>query len=722
VVLRGGDVFVAVSTLTGSGVHGFAGTRETIGADEFVSLRSLAPKLTFTVDERALKLALTIDPEWLGRVERDLRTGEPAGIEYRGSPSGFLNYAVTASGSHEYELVTESAFNAHGALLYNTATTSATGTFRGLTNVTFDERQSMRRWIVGDSFAGGGVLGGDALIGGITVSREFSLAPYFVRYPNLTMSAAVPTPSVVEVYVNGRLVRQEVVMPGRIDLRNLPLTTGRNETRLVVRDPFGGAREIVSGYYLTSSVLNRGLHDYEYSAGWRRTGFGRDSFDYSEPAFVGRHRVGVTDTITIGGRLEGDRQRLSGGPTLNMRLPFGDLEAAFGASRAGGLTGTAAEAAYVYSGRLVSIGGSAKHTSAAYTTLSLGPGDPRASTEVNIFSSVPLGGGVSLTLQHARAIGGTAVDSQRTSLLGSARLYSSLSVVGTVARNAGIQGRSLEASVSAMVTFGGRAVASTSAVHDTEGTRGVLDLQQPLPAGKGLGYQVRTESGSRDAVNGVLQYQNEYGRYEVRRDTLNGVEHSTVSVSGALVSIGGGVYATRAIRNSFALVKVPGVANVRAYSSHQEIGRTDRHGNLLVPDLLAYYGNQLNISDTDVPIDYVVPDVQTTLAPPYRGGAVALFPVHRVQRTNGVVMLVTAAGERAPAFGELAVDAAGKRLVSPIGDGGEFYFEDLPAGRHDAVVSDGDAACHFEIDVPMTTAASLNLGKLRCAVSVEQPH
>jgi outer membrane usher protein FimD/PapC len=76
------------------------------------------------------------------------------------------------------------------------------------------------------------------------------------------------------------------------------------------------------------------------------------------------------------------------------------------------------------------------------------------------------------------------------------------------------------------------------------------------------------------------------------------------------------------VRNSFALVRVPGVDGVRAYASHQEIGRTNRRGNLLIPDLLPYYGNELNIADTDIPIDYTVPDVRITLAPPYRGGAV----------------------------------------------------------------------------------------------------
>jgi outer membrane usher protein len=70
------------------------------------------------------------------------------------------------------------------------------------------------------------------------------------------------------------------------------------------------------------------------------------------------------------------------------------------------------------------------------------------------------------------------------------------------------------------------------------------------------------------------------------------------------------------------------------FASHQEIGKTGRRGDLLVPDLQPYYGNVLNIADGDIPLQYAVPDVGVTLAPPYRGGAVAVFDVQRVQRVS----------------------------------------------------------------------------------------
>ena len=47
VVLRGNDALVPVSTLQKAGLRGFTGRRDTVGGEEFVSLTSLAPGITF---------------------------------------------------------------------------------------------------------------------------------------------------------------------------------------------------------------------------------------------------------------------------------------------------------------------------------------------------------------------------------------------------------------------------------------------------------------------------------------------------------------------------------------------------------------------------------------------------------------------------------------------------------------------------------------------------
>jgi outer membrane usher protein len=717
VVLRGADVLVPTASLETAGVRGFDGRRETVDGDLFVSLASLAPAVTFTVNERDLRLELTVSPDLLERRVRDLQQGRPANLVYRRDTSGFFNYSVSAGSSRDYGVFSEAGLSIRGALLSSTLSASPGSVVRGLTSLTIDDRSRIRRWVVGDTFATGGTLGGDTLMAGVTVGREFAVEPYFVRYPTFSLSTPLTAPSTVEVHVNGRLVRQEQVQPGVLDVRNLPLTTGSNDTRIVIRDPFGGTREVATAFYSTASVLAPGLHDYQYSLGVTRTSVTQQSWEYGRPALLARHRVGLNSVITAGGRIEAAGDLASGGPTVNLRLPFGEVEAAVAASRAGADRGRAFSTSYVYASRSISAGSTLRLTDAHYATLSLGSRDQRPRTEASVFAGVPLPGGISLTLQHSHALLDDDSIRTRSEVLTSARIGRSAHLMATATRVNERGARHVEASVGLMLMFGSRTTATTSVTHGPQGVHTSVDLQRPLPIGTGFGYQVRTDDQAGGRPSGTLQYQGAHGRYEVRHESAGGRPHTSVNVSGAIVGIGGGLFATRPVRNSFALVQVPGVKDVRGFSSHREIGRTNGSGNILVPDLLPYYGNQLDIADADVPIDYVIPSVSATVAPPYRGGALVRFEVQKIQRSHGKVLLVIDGAERVPTYGELSVGSGAARVASPIGASGQFYFENLAPGSHAATVESREGTCTFTLRVVAAETDDANLGTVTCEVA-----
>jgi outer membrane usher protein len=270
------------------------------------------------------------------------------------------------------------------------------------------------------------------------------------------------------------------------------------------------------------------------------------------------------------------------------------------------------------------------------------------------------------------------------------------------------------------ILLGRSASASAGHVRDGRGNRMTVDAQRSLPVGVGYGYQFHGESGDDSMATGVARYQGRYGRYELRQETLNGDTHTTASTAGSIVGIGGGVYASRPVQDSYALVRVPGVKGVRAYSSHQEVGKTGRNGDLLVPDLHAYYANILDVADNDIPLQYAVPDVNQTLALPYRGGAVAVFDVQKIQRVVGSIRMADKGEDRIPTYGDLVVTVKGRDVTSPVGSSGRFYFEDLPAGTHAAVVKDTSGKrCAFTITVPSSNGTLVNLGTLMC--EVQQP-
>ena len=249
---------------------------------------------------------------------------------------------------------------------------NVTGTWRGPTNVTVRSTRADAA-VVGRrrGRAPPARSAAPLSVAGLSVSRDYDLDPYFVRYPTVGLSGAVSAPATLDVYVNDRLVRREQLPPGTFTLNDVPVPVGAGSARVVMRDAFGREQEIGGNYYVTTSLLSRGLQQYQYAAGAERRDPTYRNWDYGRPVFMATHRVGVTDAFTVGGRVEGASSITSGGPQAVARLGrFGEVEGAFAVSRGDRGTGHAWSASYLFVGRVFSAGGAWRTADAAYATLS----------------------------------------------------------------------------------------------------------------------------------------------------------------------------------------------------------------------------------------------------------------------------------------------------------------------------------------------------------------
>jgi outer membrane usher protein len=424
----------------------------------------------------------------------------------------------------------------------------------------------------------------------------------------------------------------------------------------------------------------------------------------------------VTNRLTLGGRAEASRDLVSLGPSLNLRLGLGEIETAGAVSGGRDGYGTAVLAGYTFAAQPVNAGASVMAASDAYTVVNARPAEQRSALEASVYGSVAIRSGVSLTAQHSQSSLHGGLSRYRTSLLSTVHGSRSVQLTASVARTGDENGRGYEAYAGLSLQLG-RTSTTTSVAANRIGASVAVDAQSPLPVGIGYGYQARVESGTPGSASGTVQYQGEYGRYEVRHDVVGENRRSSASAAGSIVAIGGSLFASRPVSQSFALVRVPGVEGVRGFASNQEVGRTNASGDLLVPDLQPYYGNLLNISDSDIPLDYSVGHVRLTLALPFRGGALAVFPVQLIRRVTGTMRIGDGATERVPEYGEIRVTPAGAPapIVSPLGGAGEFYFENLPDGQLDAVVQDSQGTCAFVLEVPDADEPLVHLGEIRCA-------
>ena len=221
-------------------------------------------------DENDVALRLTLPPELLPLQTIDIPSARPVGMIRPRPISAFLNYAASIDGGRT-GLTLETGINLHGTLLRSSVARDLFGRWRrGPTAFVVDDERRLTRWEIGDGVLSGGSLGGAAQVLGVTVSREFGIDPYFVRYTPLTLTGAATTASSAEVYVNGQLVAREAIEPGAFTLRGLLAPVGAGQAEVVLRDAFGREQRLTSSFYQPVTLLRPGLHQFRYGAGARR--------------------------------------------------------------------------------------------------------------------------------------------------------------------------------------------------------------------------------------------------------------------------------------------------------------------------------------------------------------------------------------------------------------------------------------------------------------------
>jgi outer membrane usher protein len=721
--LSGAEAWIAVDDLERAGLKVDGGDRIEHAGRSLVSLASLAPAITFLVDEAGLAVRVTAKQALLGRTRLDLyRLERPAGLLHREAPSAFLNWAVSGDSDRRRTATSELGVAVGPALLLSGATMDRTnGLVRGLTTASWDDRKRLVRASAGDvMISPGDPLAGTGLVLGGSFGRELSLDPYLIRAPYPRTSVFASTPATLEVWIDDALVRRTQVAPGTIDLENLPVNAGLSEIRTVLRDAFGREESASTFALMGSSTLPPGLLDWGVAAGARRERFGLESFAYGGPLGQARVRGGITRILTVGGRAEAGNRLLSGGVSGSVATRIGELEATAAASVDDGEPGSAALLAWRRTGRRGGIVAQLRWDSGRYANGSLPAELDRSVLRGTLTGSVPLARRVSLLGELAGERRRDTDDAARTlarviyTLPGG--FHSGLSASRTFRANAP---DSTELLVTLSLPVAGGARAEVQGTTDTSGNdSGQLSVTRSMRPGPDIGYRLVGRGGDGALAEAAVQAQARVARAEVDHleiDPWTGARTSYTSaqLSSGLVLLDGRVFATRPVDGSYALVRVEGAPGVRVLLEGQDAGRTDGDGELLVTGLQPYLGNRLSIRDSDVPLDFRVDEVERVVAPRNHGGTVERFRIARQRAVTGRMLLVIDGWETAPEWGEVAVELAGKRAVSPIGSGGAFWLEGIPPGAHDGLIRWEGRLCRFSFEVG-EEAGTVDLGKVRC--------
>ena len=750
IVLTADGPWVDPSVLVAAGVLKVPdGRRQVFAPDTImrVSLASLAPQITFTLDEAEIRLIISADPALLSTTELAISNPRPPGWKVSSNNAVFLNYSANWSTDDTTTGYGELGVHLFGALFESAASVDETGAITpGLTSLTFDQVRGRRRWVLGDTIGRSTTLGSAPVVGGFSLSTQQDLDPYYAIYPAPQIRGAVRTPSTADVYVDGRLVSSVRLPPGRFTLNDLPIETGLGNARVIIRDAFGRQQSIDLGFYLSTQLLKRGEQDYSYVAGLERTSSGT-KVEYGRAMGTAVHNIGLADWLTIGFQAEGAKDLAMAGAGFNARLwRLGTFGAEGLASQtADKEQGYAATGVYSFLSNWFSAEMRATWIGPKFQNLFLVPADQEqvnadasASVSLGRLGSLTVGGTLggpeALTARISQIdpdLIGRLPDSVKRALqdalatqhdkllrLGYTLNVTSraqLSVNATRVDKAGSP-IAWEGFASLTYALGWRTVASAVTTVDAEGEALTsVNVQRSLPLGPGFGFRIDADAQEPYRTTGIFEVQGRRGILGVRADgSQDDKTVGTINLAGSIVAIGGEVLLSRPVDDGFALVKVPNSRGVRVLANNQLSGRTGRRGSLFVPDLRSYLSSPIGIVQDDLPVEVKLGAISQDIAVPYRGGAVVVFEATVIRALTG---RLDVAG-KAPEYGTLSVTVGATEFSSPLNASGEFYFEDLPPGDHPGVASWSGRTCRATIHMPDKAPPMTDAGVVTC---VEEP-
>jgi outer membrane usher protein len=708
----------------------------------YLSLKSLS-NIKFIYDENRQTLKIQAPPELLSSTVLDFSNKPRKNVMYPKNNSVFLNYGINYNASSGFKFDSVGTTGQVGVRIGNfiflsdsvlTVSEKETKFNRLMTSITYDRRDWMDTFVLGDSYASSGHLGSCILLGGLSYSKNFSADPNIVKRPVQDFQGYVTTPSEISVYLNGVRLRTERIPAGGYDLRNIMAYGGYQDMDIVIKDAFGREQHIANPFYVSDSLLAKGFHDYSYNLGFQRENIGADKDHYGEPVFLGFHRYGVTSHFTLGIRGEFGNGLYNLGPTLAYGTNLGVFELSLGGSRdKEDKTGFAGMANYSFQGKRFNFRIGGAYFSPEYSTISqVSSPNPKNLKKPKLEYGGGIGYGTksfgSLALNYTLAANYENEEKELIGLLYSMGIGQKFSLTfslnHTTEKGTDNKKNDFEFFVS-LTYYPWKETIMTNTGINGDHFQGNFQIQKNAPIGEGYGYRASVDmrdekEGFKTYFRPYFQYNGPYGIYSAEFSTqITGPENLQsyqFNASGAIVYVGNTFGFTRPVDDSFAIIQVGQVPNVRVYHNNQEIGKTDQTGKIVLPNFHSYDTNQVRINDRDIPLNYALTGVSRFISPSYRSGSLISFEAKKVQAFTGMLKLIKN-GKKIPVeYHQISMKVKDKTLSFQTGRDGEFFIEDALAGSYKASFKYEGKVYTFDLTIPKSDEIIIDGGEIHVQV------
>jgi outer membrane usher protein len=581
------------------------------------------------------------------------------------------------------------------------------------TSATASLPERMLAVTVGDTIGSATAWSRVTRFGGIRAGTDFTLQPYTATTPLTQFFGEAALPSTVELYVDGLKQATGEVPPGPFEIAAPNgAAAGAGAGRVVITDALGRVSTLSFDIYHAPILLRPGLADWSVEAGFLRRDYGLRSFAYAPDPFVsGTMRRGMSNYLTLEAHGEFSARLALAGVGANWRAgQLGVVSGSVASSSDGARSGVKYTLGYAWSNDTSSVSFDLARAGRGFRDGPALEGSilPRRALSVQANHSAARLGTFSVSyvdLTYREQPRSRFLAAHWSASLGD-RFGVSLHAAQDLERR---RNRTLFAGLS--VRLSNRTQASASAQRERRATFASVEATQSVSDAGGVGWraQLRRARGRADAA-GELRYLGAHGEAVAGAHLTDGQLDAYAGASGAVVVIGGSVFAARQVNDSFAVVSTGGVADVPVKLRNNVVGRTGRGGKLLVSGLNAYEDNAIGIDVSALPADVRVGIVETAVKPGDRSGAVVTFELARVRAAT--IVLTDPAGRPLPVGSAVALQSApGGDAV--VGFDGETYLEGLERSN-EVDVRMGGARCTARFDLPSDAGVLPRIGPVVC--------
>lgn len=717
---RAGHFLLPVSVLRASGMK----LPETL-PDE-IDLDSL-PGLHSEYDSQGQRLLLNVPANWLPEQWVGSRQAYPQ-TEARTSFGGLLNYDLYLNDTDDAGTYL-AAWN-EVRLFDSWGTLSNTGQYRRTlsgagngslnngyrrydTTWRYSDDVQMLTYEAGDLVSGALPWSNSVRLGGVQLSRDFGVRPDLVTYPLPQFAGEAAVPSSVDLFINGYKSSSADLQPGPYTLTNIPFINGAGEAVVVTTDALGRQVSTTVPFYVTSTLLQKGLTDFSVTAGTLRRDYTVRDFGYGPGVTSGSLRYGLSDSLTLESHAEASDSLTLGGVGGNLRLGnFGVLNTALSQSRFDGDGGQQLSFGYQYSSQRYSLAYQRMQRHERYADLTV-VDSPYASLSQRS-EQVTL----SLNLERYGSLGAgyfdvRAADDSRTRLLNltwSKSLWGNSSFYLSANREIGDSDWAMQAQL--VIPFDLRGSLSIGNERSKAGeNRQRVNYSRSVPSEGGIGFNLGYAHGDGPAYRQAdLTWRLQSVQLQAGVYGSSEAQSRWADASGSLVWMDRQVFAANRIDDAFVVVSTGGYRDIPVRYENQLVGQTDKNGHLLVPWSSAYYRGKYEIDPLNLPANVQSPNVEQRIAVRRGSGYLLEFPLSRIIAAS--VVLVDARQQELPLGSSVQHEQSGTWAV--VGWDGLVYLENLaPQNTLHVTLADGQS-CSVQFPVDMQQQQVPLIGPLLC--------